>query len=177
MPEFAPHQEFATIRRGLDTPTGRFELKSELIAAHPEWGLDPLPTYRAPYGDEDEALYPLFLTEGGRLPNALHSRLHDVSWLRTLRPKASAEISPEDAMSCGIQDGGLMEITTATGSITVNALVSKRIPKGLVSLYHGYREANYGSLINQNQLDPYSGFPAFRSSTRCRIAQKGEVHE
>ncbi|MCD8221737.1 MAG: molybdopterin-dependent oxidoreductase [Clostridiales bacterium] len=177
VPEFHPHEEYATISRGLNTPTGKFELKSELIASHPEWGLDPLPTYRAPYEGEDETLYPMFLTEGGRLPNALHSRLHDVSWLRTLRPKASAEIHPEDAAAHGIAEGDLFELSTANGSITVTALISRRIPRGMVSLYHGYREANYGNLIHQDRLDPYSGFPAFRSSTRCRISRKGEAHE
>ncbi len=168
VPEFAPHQEFAAIRRGLDTPTGKFELKSEIIASHPEWGLDPLPTYRAPLDDADPALYPMTLTEGGRLPNALHSRLHDVSWLRTLRPKACAEISLEDGEMLQIGEGDLMVIETPAGSICVHATLSKRIPRGLVSLYHGYREANVGSLVGRSRLDPYSGFPAMRSN-RCRI--------
>lgn len=179
VPEFAPHQEFATLKKGLDTPTGRFELKSELIAAHPEWGLDPLPTYRAPLDDADPALYPMTLTEGGRLPNALHSRLHDVSWLRTLRPKACAEISLEDGEMLRIGEGDLVTVETPCGSITVPVTLSRRMPRGLVSMYHGYREASVSDLVGHDQLDPYSGFPAFRSS-RCRIAaaaRKGESHE
>lgn len=176
VPEFRPHEEYAALRKGLLTPTGRFELKSEFIASHPEWGLDPLPTYREPLDDVDPEGYPLTLTEGGRLPNALHSRLHDVSWLRTLHPKASGEIHPDDAADYGIKEGDLMEITTPMGSITVEALLSKRIQRGLVSVYRDYREANVSNLLNRNRLDPYSGFPAFRSN-RCRIAKKGEAHE
>lgn len=176
VPEFKPHQEFAAISKGLKTPTGKFELKSELIAAHPEWGLDALPTYRAPFDETGAGEYPMILTSGGRLPFALHSRLHDVPWLRTLRPDACAEINPQDAESLGISEGSLMEITTPSGSVTVHAILSKRIQKGLVSLYHSYREANINDLIGRNRLDPYSGFPAARSN-RCRIAKKGEKHE
>lgn len=162
----------ARLEQGLRTPTGKLELKSELIASHPEWGLDPLPTYRQPLNDVDPVKYPMILTSGGRLPNALHSRLHDVSWLRTLRPKACAEMNPQDAAALGIAQNDLVEITTPMGSITAAALVSGHIQKGLVSLYHGYREADISSLVHADRLDPYSGFPAHRSN-RCSVCKKG----
>ena len=38
------------LAKGLNTPTGKFELKSAVIEQHPEWGLDPLPTYKEPPG-------------------------------------------------------------------------------------------------------------------------------
>lgn len=172
VPEFKPHVPFARLNQGLKTPTGRLELKSELIASHPEWGLDALPTYRAPLDDIDPEKYPMILTSGGRLPNALHSRLHDVSWLRTLRPKACAELNPQDAAALGIQQDDLVEISTPVGSITAVALLSNHIQKGLVSMYHGYREADISSLVNADRLDPYSGFPAHRSN-RCCVCKKG----
>lgn len=114
----------------------------------------------------------MILTSGGRLPNALHSRLHDVSWLRTLRPKACAELNPQDAAALGIQQDDLVEISTPVGSITAVALLSNHIQKGLVSMYHGYREADISSLVNADRLDPYSGFPAHRSN-RCCVCKKG----
>ena len=170
VPEFRPHEPLAALKQGLRTPTGRLELKSELIASHPEWGLDALPTYRAPLDDVDAAEYPLTLTSGGRLPFALHSRLHDVAWLRSLRPKACAELNPGDAAALGILQDELIEITTPMGSIQAVALLSHHIQKGLVSMYHSYREADISSLINADRLDPYSGFPAHRSN-RCRVSK------
>ena len=172
VPEFKPHEPLATLRRGLKTPTGKLELKSELIAGHPEWGLDALPTYREPLDNIDPAEYPMTLTSGGRLPFALHSRLHDVPWLRTLRPKACVELNPEDAQALGILEQDTVEISTPLGSITAAALLSRHIQRGLVSLYHGYREADISSLISADRLDPYSGFPACRSN-RCRVSKKG----
>lgn len=172
VPEVKGHVPYATLNRGLKTPTGKLELKSELIACHPEWGLDALPTYREPLDDADPAVYPMTLTSGGRLPFALHSRLHDMPWLRSLRPKACAELNPDDAAALGIAQDDVIEITTPMGSITALALLSHHIQKGLVSMYHGYREADISSLINADRLDPYSGFPAQRSN-RCRVSKKG----
>lgn len=176
VPEFRPHRELAALNRGLKTPTGKFELKSELIASHPEWGLDPLPTYREPLDHADPEQYPMILTSGGRLPHALHSRLHDVPWLRTLRPDACAELNPADCSKMQIREGDPVEISTPTGSITARALPSLHIPRGLVSIYHGYREANINDLVDAGRLDPYSGFPAVRSN-RCRVTRKGGCHE
>ena len=78
-----------------------------------------------------------------------------------------------------IGEGDLATIETPWGSITVPVTLSRRMPRGLVSMYHGYREASVSDLVGHDRLDPYSGFPAFRSS-RCRIAaaaRKGESHE
>lgn len=172
VPEFKPHEPMAALKRGLRTPTGKLELKSELIAAHPEWGLDALPTYRDPLDDIDPVEFPMILTSGGRLPFALHSRLHDVPWLRSLRTRACAELNPEDAKALDIKQGDEIEITTPLGSITAQALPSLHVQRGLVSMYHGYREADISSLVSADRLDPYSGFPAHRSN-RCKISKKG----
>lgn len=171
VPEFKPYVELEALNRGLKTPTGKFELKSELIAAHPEWGLDPLPTYVAPLDNADPEQYPMILTHGGRLPHALHSRLHDVKWLRSLRPQAMADMNPDEAADMDIAQDDVIEISTPMGSVTVCANLTYKVPRGLISLYHGYREANFNSLIDSNRLDPYSGFPAVRSN-RCRVTKK-----
>ncbi|MBQ8974958.1 MAG: molybdopterin-dependent oxidoreductase, partial [Oscillospiraceae bacterium] len=54
---------------GYGTPTGKYELTSEVLRRH---GYDPLPVYKpsAQTGQE----YPLLLTAGGRLPYHFHSR-------------------------------------------------------------------------------------------------------
>lgn len=48
---------------------------------------------------------------------------------------------------------------------------SEAMLKGLVNLYHGYSEADANSLLDGDHLDPYSGFPAYRSS-RCAVRKE-----
>ena len=64
-----------------------------------------LPTYCEPMDEADETVYPFILCSGGRLPNAIHSRLHKVPWVRSLRPDPMADISIEDAQALGLKEG------------------------------------------------------------------------
>ena len=171
--DFTPYQPGTRRREGLPTATGKFELYSEMIASHPQWGLDPLPTYCPPLDDADEKEYPYALCSGGRLPNALHSRLHKVPWLRSLRPDPTAEISLEDAHALEISDGDGIELYTARGSISVKAHPSRRVQPGVVFFYHGYSQADVNALMSDQHVDPYSGFPAY-NATRCGMRKKVE---
>ena len=155
------------LEHGIPTPTGKFELYSTIIADHPEWGLDPLPTYTAPW-NPDPKKYPFLLCAGARLPNAIHSRLHDVPWERNLQPEPSVEMSLEDADRLGIELGDDVEITTDIGSLSFKAIPTATVMKGDVFIYHGYREKDINSLLNGDNLDPYTGFPAYRSAY-CNI--------
>ena len=88
---------------GFKTPTGKFELYSTVIEKFP--GLDPLPTYRDSIDDTDPEKYPFRLVSGARLPTALHSRLHKVPWLRSMRPVPTADLNDEDATKAGDGEG------------------------------------------------------------------------
>lgn len=168
VPKAAPGER---LEKGLNTPTGKFELYSELIASHPEWHLDPLPTYREPLDDADPKLYPYRLCSGGRIPNAIHSRLHKVKWARSLRPDPTAELSVEDAAELGVKEGDDLEIFTERGCICVKAKPTHKVPKSVVFFYHGYSEADVNSLMSGTHVDPYSGFPAY-NATRCGMRKK-----
>ncbi|WP_276852197.1 molybdopterin-containing oxidoreductase family protein [Enterocloster lavalensis] len=172
VPERELYAEGAYIEGGMDTPSGKFELDSLVIQAHPEWGLDSLPTYRCSLNQADEADYPFILCAGARIPHALHSRLHDVPWLRSLRPEPEADLALCDAERLGIKKGDKIQLFTAVGSIEVKANPTARVLPGMVHMYHGYREADVNSLMDRDNLDPYCGFPGFRS-TRCGV-RKGE---
>ncbi|MBQ2690145.1 MAG: molybdopterin-dependent oxidoreductase [Solobacterium sp.] len=167
LPGFKPYEIGSSLEKGLPTPTGKLELYSEIIASHPEWGLDPLPTYTPPYNPDPEA-YPFRLCAGARIPNALHSRLHDVPWERSLLPEPSVEMSPEDAEALGIELGDDVEIITNIGSLTFKAIPTATIMPGDVFIYHGYREKDINSILDGDNLDPYTGFPAYRSAY-CNI--------
>ena len=148
------------------TPTGKFELRSAIVEEFP--GFEPLPVYRESLDGADPVRFPLQLVSGGRLPNALHSRLHDVPWLRSLRPEPMADLHPADAKEREIRNGDRIHLTTSAGSITVKAHVTSAVLPGTVWMYHGYREADVNSIIPPDHNDPYSGFPGFRS-VRCEV--------
>ena len=158
-------------QHGFQTPTGKFELDSTIISSlnHPE--LDALPTYRTSEDDADKTAFPLILSTGIRIPGGLHSRLHDVPSARSLRKNAMADISLEDANALGIQKGDTITIQTAHSSVKVKANPTMTIPQGMVSLYHGYREADANSLLSVAHRDPYSGFPGYRC-IRCSIRKE-----
>ena len=167
--QYTDHQE---LDKGLATPTGKFELKSAIIEEHPDWGLDALPTYREPLDGADPEKYPFTLTSGSRIPNAIHSRLHGVPANRSLRPRPTADMNREDCRQLGLAEGDRIVISTPRGSVTVLVHPTASVPAGLVNLYHGYPEADANSLLDQDHLDPYSGFPAYRS-TRCAVRKEG----
>lgn len=151
------------------TPTGKFELWSTIIERHP--GLDPLPTWKDSIDDADPEEYPFRLVAGARLPTTLHSRLHDVPWLRSMRPEPTADLNHSDAARMGIRRGDAIELRTTAGCITVAANPTLRVRPGTVHMYHGYREADVNSIVPAGHNDPYSGFPGYRS-VRCAVAKK-----
>ncbi len=164
-----PH---AYLDAGCATPSGRLELRSEVIAAcPPEKKLDPLPRWYEPAARPTEK-YPFLLLTGVRIPNAIHTRLHKVSWPRSLRPRAAADLNPADAARLGIAEGDDIRLWNDFGSVTVKANPTTMVSPGQIFLFHGYPEADASTLLSHEQLDPYSGFPGFKSGS-CAV-QKAE---
>lgn len=157
-------------KNGMNTASGKFEFYSNYIAEFKDRGLSPIPTYRPTMDDEgmDEKEYPYVLVTGSRIPNAIHSRLHNVPWTRSLRPEPMVDINEEDAKELHLEKGDWVEIATITGKIRVRVNPSVKIRKGDVQMYHGYTEANANDLIGSSHTDPYSGYPGFKS-TRCKL--------
>lgn len=169
--EGVPHVEYGALEKGLATPTGKFELKSAIIEQHPEWGLEALPTYTSSLNTSDSGKYPLVFTSGSRIPNACHSRLHKVPRNRSLRPEPMADMNPADCRRLGITEGDWIEISTEIGAICVKVNLTQTVPEGLVNMFHGYSEADAESIMDGDHLDPYSGFPSYRS-VRCAVKKK-----
>ena len=168
IPGLAQYTPGSELSAGLKTGSGKIELSSTLLEEHPDWGVAPLPVYVPPIPETEREKYPFILCSGGSIPNALHSRLHDVPWLRSLRPDALAEINPADGENLGINDGDEVELYNDTGTVTLKARLTNTVPAGTVFTYHGYREANIEQLIPADALDPATGFPAYRS-VGCHI--------
>lgn len=158
-------------QHGFDTPTRKFELDSTIIRELNVETLDSLPTYRPSQDEAAPEEYPLILSTGIRIPGGLHSRLHDCPTARSLRGEPQADISLQDAQTRGIKKGDRITIETAHGSVTVLANPTITLPSGMISLYHGYREADANSLLSWDHRDPYSGFPGYRC-IRARIRKE-----
>ncbi len=155
------------------TPSGKIELYSERIAKYEkEYGLNPLPEYYDAFDDADSRVFPMSLITGGRIPNAVHSRLHDVPWLRSLRPEVSADIHPSDACRLCVKQGDPIDIVTQVGRIRVSANISAITAPGEINMYHGYKEANVNQIIPMDHQDPYTGFPGYKQ-IRCRVEKVG----
>ena len=83
-------------------------------------------------------------------------------------------MSPADAKDLGVEEGGKVRLTTASGSsVVVSAHITGTGNPGEMYLYHGYAEADGNSLIPASHLDPYSGFPGYRQIA-CRVERIGE---
>lgn len=158
-------------QHGFQTPTGKFELDSTIIRDLHAANLHSLPTYSPSTDQADAQMFPMILSTGIRIPGGLHSRLHDCPAARSLRPEVMADLNPEDGKRLKISSGDKITITTEHGSVLVKANLTITIPTGMVSLYHGYREADANTLLDNDHRDPYSGFPGYRC-IRCRIERE-----
>ncbi len=163
---------------GMKTPSGKWEFHAQMLDRFTQsHHLEPLATYVDCFADDrDPALaedYPYILTTGTRVPNTIHSRLHQVPWARSLRPSPLLEISRSDAQELGIAQGEPIEVETPQGRVCAPAKISGKIQKGNVLLVHGYGACDASSLLSSDHLDPYSGFPCYRSS-RCMLRKAEE---
>jgi len=176
-PNAKPYEFGSYLRKGPETPTGKLELYSEVVAKYKDKGLEPLPVYLSSDDDASPEEFPMTLVSGARIPNAIHSRIHDVAWSRTLRPYASLDINPADAGMLGISHGEEVELASKSGAIRVKANVTELANTGEVYMYHGYKEANVNQIIPADHLDPYTGFPGYKQ-LRCRVSKiKGVTGE
>ena len=110
MPPYRKYEQ-----QGFQTPSGKMEFSSKILE---EVGLDPLPRYEEPRWSPMSSPklaeeFPLILTTGTRLPMYIHSKTFRLPWMRRLRPDASVDINPKDALNRGI--------SSVTGGVPFNA--------------------------------------------------------
>ena len=157
---------------GLNTPSGKVELFSPTMA---DYGYDPLPTFTEPESTISQPRlvdkYPFILISGTRVSAFTHSQHRNIARLRRLVPEPLAEINTDSAKKLGIDSGDEVTIASPRGSITLRAKLTEDIHPKVVSIQHGWAEANANILIDEAG-DPISGFPAFKRSepliyTRC----------
>jgi formate dehydrogenase (coenzyme F420) alpha subunit len=170
MPYGAALQARGYEQTGFPTPSGKVEVRSSLLAEH---GYDPLPGYREPQespcsAPEVAAVYPLILNAGKRVAAYTHSRHRNLSSLRRLEPEPVAEIHPDTAAQYGLRHGETARISSPRGSIVLKLEVTPNIRVGVVSLLHGWEEANANLLTDDRACDPVLSCPSLRAGL-CRI--------
>lgn len=174
VPDAKAYDPRAYTLAGYDTSTGKFELYSTSIAEIGNDEMSPLPEYCDPYSEEDDTNCPFTLSIGARLPFTLHSRLHDVPWLRSLRPDPMVDMNTEDAEKMGIRQNDWVWVKNHTGQVLVRANLTTKMMKGKLQIYHGYKEADANELLLNTYLDKYSGYPAY-NCIRCCVIPKKEM--
>jgi len=155
-------------REGLATPSGRVELFSPTLAEH---GYAPLPTF-TPLQEPSED-YPFTLITGTRTIAYSHSGYRHLAKLRRLVPEPLVEINPQPAKALGIAGGETVILESPKGSITLKARVTPDIPPDVLSIQHGWEEANANLLTASHPHDPASGYPGLKT-TPCRVRKIGE---
>jgi len=151
--------EGAWLDKGLNTPSGKIELYSNTIKNLGRDNLNPLPVFEDPYDEQDKSKYSFIISSGARIPYCLHSRAHDIPWLRSLRKDPTVDINDEDAKSLGIEQNDWVLIENDYGKIRVRANVTSIQLKGTLCTYHGRKDADSNELVGINHLCPYSGYP------------------
>jgi anaerobic selenocysteine-containing dehydrogenase len=118
---------------GFKTPSGKCEFYSARMQAD---GLDPLPTYIAPYesaasAPELAARYPLAMISPPAR-NFLNSSFVNVQSLRNTEGEPHLDIHPADAAARAIAPDDTVRIFNDRGSFTARARVTDRARQGLV---------------------------------------------
>ena len=73
------------------------------------------------------------------------------------------EIHPEDGKNYGVLEGDRVKVISPSGEM--EGIVSYSITgnPGVVYIYHGNKAGEANNLIDRNYIDPYTGFPGYKS--------------
>jgi len=122
----------------------------------------PVP-YKAP-AEQADADYPLVLTTG-RVLWQYHTgtMTRKSEGINEIDPHGKVWISPDDAEKYGIETGKEVVVSTRRGEIDIEAMVTERMPNGVIFVPFHYVEAAANVLTN-NAVDPVSKVPEFKVS-------------
>ncbi len=159
-------------KKGFKTPSGKIELFSETFK---EAGFDPLPVHTEPTqspvtNTELAKEYPLILITGARDINYIHGQLRHIPELRQIAPEALMEIHPQTAAKHGVRDEETVFVETKKGKIKIKAKLTEDIARQVVSIPHGWADANVNMLTDIELRDPISGYPEDKGLL-CKITK------
>jgi anaerobic selenocysteine-containing dehydrogenase len=167
-----PNMYYKYTRMGFTTPSKKVEILSQCLQ---EMDCDALPVYHepseSPLGDPALAkTYPFVLTTGAKLDCYVHSQMRNIPSLRRRMPHNVAEIHPDTAANCKVEEGDTALIETPRASLKCQVKVSEDIRPQVVQLFPGFEEANANLLTDDSAYDPITGSVPMRSSL-CRMSK------
>ena len=114
--------------------------------------------------DVPDAEYPMILTTGRQLEHwHTGSMTRRASVLDAVEPEANCSLHPSTLRKLDVEPGGLVQLTTKRGSVTVMARADRAVAPDMVFLPFAYVEAAANILTNP-ALDPYGKIPEFKFS-------------
>jgi anaerobic selenocysteine-containing dehydrogenase len=154
------------------TPSGKIELYSQTLA---ENGYDPIPHHVEPSKSpistpELYKKYPVILTTGSRVPEYTHTQFRGVPKLQETAPEPIAEVHPDTASKYGISDGDMITVETVKGKINIKARTTEELLPGVISIPHGWAQANSNELTELEPRDPVTGYTEMKALL-CRISK------
>jgi anaerobic selenocysteine-containing dehydrogenase len=159
---------------GFDTPSGKFEIASSLLA---KYGYEPLPVYtepvEGPLAAPDVAkAYPLVFNSGARIQSDFRSQHHNIPGLLKMQPHPLVTLNPADAEARDIRTGDQVLVVTPRGQTRYVAHLSSDIVPGVIEANAGggspiasppWRDCNVNELTDSDNRDPISGFPVYKA--------------
>ena len=108
--------------------------------------------------------YPFVLITGRQLEHwHTGSMTRRATVLDGLEPEANCSLHPKTLRNLGVEPGGMIQLTTRRGSVTVMARADRAVSEDNVFLPFAYVEAAANILTN-SALDPFGKIPEFKFS-------------
>jgi anaerobic selenocysteine-containing dehydrogenase len=127
---------------------------AEARLPHGRWDIAPAPLVEqfATLASTSDGPSPLVVTprRQPRHMNGQHFRDGD---------EPTALLHPADSAAHNINDGDLIDVVSATGTLQVRAVVTNATARGAVSIPHGWGDTNVNQLISSRELDSLTGMP------------------
>jgi len=126
------------LKEGFPTPSKKLELYSTTLA---DWGW---PEYATPkwipshvhWEDLDMEGTERILLPTFRIPTLIHTRSANSKWLNEISHRHPLWIHPQDAETLGIEENGLVRISTRIGHFVISAWRTEGIRPGVVAASH-----------------------------------------
>jgi predicted molibdopterin-dependent oxidoreductase YjgC len=109
-----------------------------------------------------DADYPFQLTTGRRL-DSYNTGVQTGGYTSPLRRGETADISPEDAATLGVEDGDIMRITSRRGSVVAPARIDTSLRPGLVFMTFHFQDKVNVNILTTDVWDAKSGTSEFKA--------------
>ena len=125
-------------REGFPTPSKKLELYSETLA---DWGWEEYATpawipSHVHWEDLDLAGDERILLPTFRIPTLIHTRSANSKWLNEISHRHPLWLHPSDAEELGIEENGLVRVTTRIGHFVIGSWRTEGIRPGVVAASH-----------------------------------------